>query len=284
MDQTYTQRVMTAADRDLMIDWAAAEGWNPGAQDAECFAQADPRGFWGGWLDGQMVAAISVVNYDPGFAFLGFYIVAPVWRGRGFGLQLWQRALDHAGRRVVGLDGVVDQQDNYRASGFELAYRNIRYGGVPAVLPVAVVAGLDLHYIDTPDAQLEALDRSVFPAARRSFWQGWMQATAHVTVQAVQAGDTVGFGTIRPCREGYKIGPLVAHSQQVAEAILARLLQGIGPQDQVFLDVPEPNIAGNNVAQSLGLRPVFETARMFRGPAPNIDVNKVFGVTSFELG
>ena len=32
--------------------------------------------------------------------------------------------------RVVGLDGVVDQQANYQRSGFVLAHRNIRFGGV----------------------------------------------------------------------------------------------------------------------------------------------------------
>jgi hypothetical protein len=217
-------------------------------------------------------------------SYLGCYIVAPDRRGRGLGLRLWQQALDHAGDRVIGLDGVVDQQDNYRASGFALAYRNIRYGGVPVAMPANAAAELELRHVTVPDAQLEALDREVFPAARRAFWQGWMQAKDHVTLQALQAGDAVGFGTIRPCREGYKIGPLVARSQPVAEAILAQLLQGINPLDQVFLDVPEPNIAANAVAQSLGLAPVFETARMFRGPAPKIAVNMVFGVTSFELG
>jgi hypothetical protein len=29
---------------------------------------------------------------------------------------------------------------------------------------------------------------------------------------------------------------------------------------------------------------VFATARMYTGPAPAIDLDRVFGVTSFELG
>ena len=65
---------------------------------------------------------------------------------------------------------------------------------------------------------------------------------------------------------------------------MAWLLKGIDPGAEVFLDVPEPNSAAVGVAQSLGLEPVFETARMYRGPAPEIDVDKVFGVTTFELG
>jgi len=32
------------------------------------------------------------------------------------------------------------------------------------------------------------------------------------------------------------------------------------------------------------LKPVFETARMYTGPDPAIDLAKLFGVTTFELG
>jgi hypothetical protein len=32
------------------------------------------------------------------------------------------------------------------------------------------------------------------------------------------------------------------------------------------------------------MQPVFETARMYTGPDPDIDLQTVFGVTSFELG
>ncbi|HLA33082.1 MAG TPA: GNAT family N-acetyltransferase, partial [Pseudomonas sp.] len=31
---------MTRAEVDLAIDWAAAEGWNPGLHDADCFYAA----------------------------------------------------------------------------------------------------------------------------------------------------------------------------------------------------------------------------------------------------
>ena len=44
--------------------------------------------------------------------------------------------------RVIGLDGVVAQQENYRKSGFELAYANIRYGGTVAAPPAPQAASL----------------------------------------------------------------------------------------------------------------------------------------------
>ena len=33
-----------------------------------------------------------------------------------------------------------------------------------------------------------------------------------------------------------------------------------------------------------GLTPVFETARMYRGPAPALPLERIFGITTFELG
>jgi hypothetical protein len=38
------------------------------------------------------------------------------------------------------------------------------------------------------------------------------------------------------------------------------------------------------LTQDLGLSPVFETARMYTGPIPSLQIARVFGVTTFELG
>src|SRR5215470_12171283 len=122
-------RAMRPDEISIAVNWAAAEGWSPGLADATCFAAVDPEGFLIGELDGAPVATISCVNYDESFAFLGFYIVRKDLRGRGYGLHIWNAAIAHAGRRVIGLDGVVAQQENYRKSGFELAYANVRFSG-----------------------------------------------------------------------------------------------------------------------------------------------------------
>src|ERR1700757_2489473 len=82
----------------LAVEWAAAEGWNPGLNDAACFATVDRDGFLAGELDGAPAATISCVNYDGNFAFLGFYIVRADLRGRGYGLRIWQEAIAHAGK------------------------------------------------------------------------------------------------------------------------------------------------------------------------------------------
>jgi hypothetical protein len=46
-------RPMTEADLAIAVDWAAAEGWNPGLGDAAPFRAEDPQGFLMGWLGDQ---------------------------------------------------------------------------------------------------------------------------------------------------------------------------------------------------------------------------------------
>ncbi|HEY9452246.1 MAG TPA: GNAT family N-acetyltransferase [Bradyrhizobium sp.] len=265
----------------IAVDWAAAEGWNPGIADAACFATVDPKGFLIGELEGETAATISCVNYNASFAFLGFYIVRADLRGRGFGLRIWNAAIAHAGSRVIGLDGVVAQQQNYRKSGFELAYANIRYGGTVAS-PEAPRAGV-VALGEIPLADVEAYDATVFPAQRPAFLRAWIGAPGHVGRAVVRDGRLAGWGVIRPCLRGRKIGPLVADDRATAEIVLSALLSGVGG-GQIFLDVPGINRDAVALAQDLGLAPVFETARMYTGAIPQLRLERIFGVTSFELG
>ncbi|MCK1391274.1 GNAT family N-acetyltransferase [Bradyrhizobium sp. 1] len=264
----------------IAIDWAAAEGWNPGLADAACFAIPDIKGFFIGEIDGEPVATISCVNYDDRFAFLGFYIVRAELRGSGHGLRIWNAAVAHAGSRVIGLDGVVAQQDNYKKSGFQLAYANIRYGGTVAAAPApADVVALD----KVPFALVEADDATVFPAPRSAFLRAWIKAPGHVGRALLRDGRLAAWGVIRRCRSGYKIGPLVADDRGTAEKIVQALLASTGG-GEIFLDVPAINGEAVALAEALGLKPVFETARMYTGPIPTLRIDRVFGVTSFELG
>jgi GNAT superfamily N-acetyltransferase len=272
---------MRPDDIALAVDWAAAEGWNPGLSDAACFGVVDPAGFFIGEIDGESVATVSCVNYDDRFSFLGFYIARPELRGRGYGLQIWKAAIAHAGSRVIGLDGVVAQQDNYKKSGFKLAYANVRYGGTLASdgAPRAGVVPLG----EIPPAMLEADDATVFPAARSAFWRAWIGTAGHVGRALLRDSKLAGWGVIRPCRKGFKVGPLVADDRADAEAVLSALLMDIGGGD-VFLDVPAINPDAVALVKGFGLTPAFETARMYTGAIPSLRLDRVFGVTSFELG
>jgi len=276
-----TIRTMRPDEISIAVNWAAVEGWNPGLADDACFASVDPEGFLIGELNGAPAATVSCVNYSASFAFLGFYIVRGDLRGRGYGLRIWDAAIAHAGPRVIGLDGVVAQQQNYKKSGFKFAYANVRYGGTvaaPDVQRADVIA-----MAEVPLALVEAYDATVFPAPRTAFLRAWISSPGHVGRALVRDGQLAAWGVIRRCRKGNKIGPLVADDRDAAEAVLAALLTSAG-SGEIFLDVPSVNRDALALAQNLGLAPVFETARMYTGPMPPLRLERVFGVTTLELG
>jgi len=274
-------RTMRPEEVALAVDWAAAEGWNPGTADAACFAKVDPLGFFIGELDEEAVATLSVVNYGDRFAFLGFYIVRPDLRGRGYGLRIWHAGMAHAGARTVGLDGVIAQQENYKRSGFTLAYRNVRYGGVVAADPARAAGVVDLATVPLQD--IVADDATVFPARRTGFLRAWTSAPGHVGRALLRDGKLAAWGVIRSCRRGCKIGPLVADDSAAAAAVFDALVAAKGG-GEIFLDVPEPNAAAVALARSRALAPVFETARMYTGPIRPLALKRGFGVATFELG
>jgi|SRR5262245_15762011 len=274
-------RTMRPDEISIAVDWAAAEGWNPGLVDAACFSLADPDGFLIGELDGAPAATISCVNYSASFAFLGLYIVREDVRGRGHGLRIWNAAIAHAGPRVIGLDGVVAQQQNYKKSGFKLAYANVRYGGTvvaPDPQRVRIVA-----LAEVPLASVATDDATVFAAPRIAFLRAWIGSPGHVARALMRDGRLAAWGVIRPCRKGNKIGPLVSDDRDAVEAVLAALLASAG-NSEIFLDVPSVNRDAIALAQDLGLAPVFETARMYNGEIPPLRLERVFGVTTLELG
>ena len=242
----------------------------------------DPEGFFIGEIDGAPAATVSCVNYGASFSFLGFYMVREDLRGRGYGLRIWNAAIAHAGGRVIGLDGVMAQQDNYRKSGFRARLRQCplwRHGCRARDAPQADVIAL----CDVPLAAVEADDATVFPAPRPAFLRAWIGAAGHVGCAIVRDGRLAGWGVIRPCRKGFKIGPLVADDRATAEAVLSALLARVGG-GEIFLDVPGINREAIALAQDFGLAPVFETARMYTGAISPLRLERVFGVTSFELG
>jgi ribosomal protein S18 acetylase RimI-like enzyme len=281
-ERNYAIRVMNRQEVDIAVDWAAAEGWNPGLYDADCFAAADPNGFLIGLLGDEPVATVSAVRYGDSFGFLGFYLVKPEYRGRSYGFQIGTAGLAHLGGRTIGLDGVVAQQDNYRKSGFIVAHRNIRYQGTGGGHYRADSGIVPLSALSFDDVC--AYDRLLFPGDRARFLRCWIDQPQSVALGILRDRKLAGYGVLRRCRSGYKVGPLFADTPEYAERLFVALESHAPEGVPIFLDVPAVNSAAVDLVMRHGMAPVFETARMYLGKAPDLPMNRLFGVTTFELG
>ncbi|SIT05070.1 hypothetical protein SAMN05421759_11254 [Roseivivax lentus] len=272
-------RTATPDDVVQMLDWAAAEGWNPGLEDAEAFFAADPAGFFVAEMEGRVVAAISVVNHSEQFSFLGLYLCTPEFRGRGIGFGLWQHGVAHAGTRTIGLDGVAAQEGNYAKSGFVLAGRTRRLAGhfesENVTLPLV---GPD----DLPPLALR--DAAATGVTRDRFLRAWLaeRPTRKTVMLRGEGAEVTGFATARRCREGAKIGPVIAPDAETALALARQAASALG-ETSVIIDVPDSAPAFGTLLRAHGFTEGFATARMYRGPAPGTD-GTLHAVATLELG
>lgn len=266
----------------IAIDWAAQEGWNPGLNDAECFYSADENGFLCGVLEDEIIATKSAVNYDDVYGFMGLYIVKKGFRGKKYGLPIWYEGLKKIEHTNVAMDGVVEQQHNYKKNGFKLAYTNIRFEG-RGNGSKKIVKGIDPEGNSVLNKIIE-YDRKYFPATRNSFLKNWINQPTHNSFISSENGEITGWAVLRKCRIGYKIGPLYAENILIAEKLIDTCLATADFDLPVYLDIPEVNSNINRLIKKYNLSKVFECGRMYTGEIPNINLNNLYGVTTFELG
>ncbi len=285
MADALTLRLMTRDEVDRLVGWAADEGWNPGLHDAHLFWLTDPEAFIAAELDGGLVGGGAITSYDGEFGFMGLFIVRPEFRGRGLGRRLWHARLGLLRSRLqpgaaIGMDGVLPMQQWYTRGGFVFSHRTLRYEGVGQ----AHERGAEVVVADELDFErLLAYDRRCFPAPRGRFLRAWIAQPDSLALATVDGGVVRGYGVIRRCGRGAKIGPLFADDAVVAEALYSSLAAFV-PGEPVFIDVPEVNAWAMSLAQRHELREVFGTARMYLGPRPRRSDGRVYGSTTFELG
>ncbi|MDF1655414.1 MAG: GNAT family N-acetyltransferase [Coxiellaceae bacterium] len=282
MNSNYTISNMSAAEVHTAIDWANNEGWNPGLHDAETFYQADPNGFFCGKIDDKIVAVGAAVKYSADFAFFGLYIVDESYRGQGYGMALTQARLEYTEGCNRGLDGVLENVGTYAKIGFTFSYTNQRYQleqAIDDIRPDSRVVDL----AQVPFEQVLAYDRHCFAAPREAFLRAWCTQPDSHAVAWQENGELKGYAVMRRCVSGYKIGPLFADNFDVADALFQTLCSQVD-QGPVVLDVPDTNAAALQLVKKHYMNLVFETARMYTGEQPELDLARVYGVTTFEIG
>lgn len=268
-----------------LVSWAEGEGWNPGPYDAGVFFATDPEGFYGYYYNGELIGGGSIVSYNGQFGFMGLFIVKPEYRSAGLGRQLWYQRRDTLLSRLnegaaIGMDGVIAMQPFYAKGGFDIAFRDERY--------VRAGAAFEVHKNISPigeddlDAVL-AYDALCFGFPRPQFMHPWLSLPGNKTFKYAEGDMLQGFAVVRKLISGYKIGPLFADNPTIAEELYKACLNAV-QGEQLYIDIPVCNEAAVQLVKKYEAEYMFECARMYYGTPPEIDMDKVFGITSFELG
>ncbi|MAS28485.1 GNAT family N-acetyltransferase [Synechococcus sp. UW105] len=287
-------RTINRADVPLMTSWARQEGFAPGKGDVGIYRHTDRQGLWVGCLGGEPIGCIAGVRYNLVYGFIGLYIVRPDHRGQGYGKELWQHALDHLESvACIGLEAAEDRIDDYSRWGFQPASPTIRWRTTAAPTlgsspDLPMPDGLRLLSGDAiPEPALQIYDAQRELSPRPHFLSDWLHHPAGSVVALLDQHQAChGFARIRPCLlidgEGWRIGPLLADSPELAELLIRALLQD--HPGVVIIDSPGGNPFASPLMERIGFEPFARTLRMYRGRIPNQGLEDVYGLACLELG
>ncbi len=297
MGQTLQIRPLEYPDIYKVTKWAREEGFAPGTDDVSIYRSTDNQGLWVGCINSEPIGCISGVRYNSFYGFIGLFLVVPEQRGRGYGVELWKRALDHLNDLpCIGLEAALERVNDYSSWGFAESSPTTRWklegnGDIyPSLEKSQDIHGGELHLLEgaaIPNAAVQAYDAKREPSPRPHFLGYWLNhASGKVLALVDSMGACHGFGRIRPCllREGkgWRIGPLLADTTDLAELLLKRLIEQ--HPGTVLLDSPGLNNNVESLLVNLGFEKTTKTIRMYKGKQPPISMNNVYALACLELG
>lgn len=273
------------AGLQTLVGWAEEEGWNPGLHDTDVFYATDPDGFYGYYNNGELIGGGAIVSYNVAFGFMGLFIVKPEYRSAGIGRKLWYQRRDTLLSRLekdaaIGMDGVVAMQPFYEQGGFTIAFRDERYERVGEAYD------MDTHISPVTESDMGAVmayDKQCFGVERPDFMHAWLYMPDAKTFKYTEGGMLKGFAVMRKCIKGYKAGPLFADDYHTACKLYEACLDA-AQGETLYLDIPVTNADAVRLVKQYNAVYVFECARMYYGTPPDIAPEKIFGITTFELG
>lgn len=216
-------RRMTERDIPAGLALCRAAGWNQFERDWRLFLTLAPETTIVAEFDGSVAGTAALLDFHAGFAWISMVLVDPVYRGRGIGTALFERALELA-RDIpcVRLDASPEGRGIYRKYGFVDDYEITRLEGVSAAAVSITGRPPDFAHICELDRQAFGADRSAI--LRASFDH-----------DAVMQNN--GFALARAGFLATHIGPIIAPHAEAARALLATLCTRHAGQ-KIFVDVP----------------------------------------------
>lgn len=262
-------------------------GWNQNVADWR-FMLGAGRGFGCSGPDGRWLASSLVLPLGQKLAWISMVLVTADSRRGGLGTGLLKRCIDEvrSADAVAGLDATDQGRPIYLGLGFHDLYRIDRWHfdeaveeapSPPAGIALRPAVPADLPRLAIYDRPLTGMERPSILAhlALRQPARAWIAEDL--------AGKIVGFVLGREGRTATSLGPVVADSEAIAVALMARAAAaGAGP---FIVDVPQVHRALRSWLERQGATSPRGYMRMTRGTAKGLDdPHHVFALAGPELG
>lgn len=281
-----TLRDATMDDYDAIAAMREAVGWNVrrwaleaviGQSDARCVVAVTP--------DGDLAGVGSGIVYGP-MGFVGNMVVAEAHRRRGVGstiLVTIDRFLTDAGCVRLELNATSSGRPLYERHGYaSVGPSNV--ARVPRTAPLQPAADVRLRAATTADLDdLVAYDTPRFGGDRRRILALVVDGTPDLScVVAEREGEMVGYAGLSA--SSGRLGPVLADEPAVAAALLADAFERRADVDELRLNLPPGNRAGEAWLAALGVETEAWDGRMARGAELPKRDETLYGMAVGALG
>ncbi|MCW0342991.1 hypothetical protein NB703_001084 [Pantoea ananatis] len=273
---TFHIRTMTTDDIPQVYAMSQALNWPHRREDWAIGIQLGE----GGVIEeqGEVIGSAILWRWGDEAATIGLVIVANQHQGRGLGKQLMLALLEKVPGYNVRLHATEMGKGLYEKLGFVTCGKIMQYQtpSLNSVPTVQIPTGLTLSTATQDDQdRLVQMDQAAHGLYRPELIAHLIDDNQTVMLQD-DAQQARGFASLRRFGRGWVIGPIIADSFPVAQALTAALMQGLkGEYLRMDTDAALPMAAW---FESLGLSNVDSPVTMVRG-----DVWMPQGMQAFGL-
>jgi hypothetical protein len=210
------------------------------------------------------------------------------FRRQGLATRLLQRCIDDltAAGCVPVLDATPAGREVYRTIGFQDAwsYHRLALQAPPQLLAAAAPSSVDVRPLD--DATWSAIcdyDASAFGARRDGLLAGLRGRLPGAEYYAVRDGKIVGLLLGRDGRTASQLGPLIADDDDIALAVLQRVLSTL--RSPIYIDLADAKGTVRDFLSTIGFSAQRPLTRMLLGTSKRFDdPRRTFAVVGPEFG
>lgn len=276
---------LTAADVDDAWRLSTQVGWNQTEADWQRLLDLFPDTCFAGRLEDELIATSTLATYgDVGW--IGMVLVDESHRRRGYGSELFERALEAAhdrGLEIVGLDATDAGREVYRQYGFKSVVGIDRWAG--SLQREAVDGNNDgterVESIDDIDSVAD-FDRTQVGVDRSALLEHVIDADGATALRLDRDGRMRGYAVVRPGRTQKQVGPVVAESSDGAATLLTCVAERT--DEPVIVDALRGDRT-ESLLRRFGLDVQRRLHRMTEGePRSALDGDAVVAAAGFEWG
>ncbi|WP_416866032.1 MAG: GNAT family N-acetyltransferase [Imperialibacter sp.] len=259
-------RPLKLIDISAAMTLSTAEGWNQTENDWALLIKGSEGACVLAEHDSKVIGTTTAINYSHQLAWIGMVLVDKAYRGQGVSKALLDHVFKNTSEISIKLDATPAGQQVYQQFGFKDEYLIDRM--VHVLLTNS--ASFDNSGIETEPVKPEnikeivAFDAAVFGTKREHLITSLVKEYPDKAWIVRHKNRVTGFVLGRGGSKYHHVGPVSASTMEVAQALLAKSLEGL-VQKPVVVDVLQDKQALIASLKSMGFTKQRHFVRMYKG-------------------